>query len=39
MGSLLRVVHISARADIGGGPAIMESLIASTRGEVESLVA
>jgi glycosyltransferase involved in cell wall biosynthesis len=39
MGSLLRVVHISARADIGGGPAIMERLIAATRSEVESFAA
>jgi len=39
MGSLLRVIHISARADIGGGPAIMERLMVCTRGEVESFVA
>lgn len=39
MDSLLRVLHISARADIGGGPAVMERLIVSTSSEVEGLVA
>ncbi|MGA2115289.1 MAG: glycosyltransferase family 4 protein [Bryobacteraceae bacterium] len=33
------MVHISGRADIGGGPAVMERLIASTQGEVESFAA